>query len=177
MHPSADVIGRAFFKLYRLPEYERCLDVGSMDVNGTLRPYCPIEYVGLDIEPGPNVDYVAPKLPWSISDNLYDMVVSTSCLEHDPAFWLTFAEMARVLRDGGVLYINAPSNGPVHRHPVDCWRFYPDAAQALVRIRPWMVLIESFLAAPSPDGWIDFVAVFGKRNRPKPKAYLRDMFS
>ena len=42
-------------------------------------------------------------------------------------FWVTFAEMARVVKAGGFVYISVPVNGPVHRHPMDCWRFYPDA--------------------------------------------------
>jgi hypothetical protein len=55
----------------------------------------------------------------------------------------------------------------VHRHPVDCWRFYPDSAQALVqwinRNDTIIDLVESFQMSPSRDGWIDQVMVFGKR--------------
>ena len=55
----------------------------------------------------------------------------------------------RILRPGGLLYINVPSNGDFHRYPLDCWRFYPDAGVALVR---WagrrgieIELVESFI--------------------------------
>ena len=41
--------------------------------------------------------------------------------------------MSRVLKPGGLLCLVAPSSGAVHRYPVDCWRFYPDSAQAITQ--------------------------------------------
>jgi len=38
-----------------------------------------------------------------------------------------------VLAPGGLACIIAPSRGPEHRYPLDCWRFYPDAFRALAR--------------------------------------------
>ena len=61
-----------------------------------------------------------------------DVVVSSSRFEHVEFFWLMFNEVLRVFKPDGLFYLNAPSNGEFHRYPVDCWRFYPDAAQALV---------------------------------------------
>ena len=57
VHQTADAIGKAFFELYQLPHYQNCLDVGALDVNGTLRPHCPVSYTGLDQVAGPNVDF------------------------------------------------------------------------------------------------------------------------
>jgi SAM-dependent methyltransferase len=103
---------------------------------------------------------------YPFADGEFDVIVSTSCLEHDPAFWLSFAEMARVLRPGGFLYVSAPVNGPYHGHPGDCWRFYPDAAKALAK---WtkhcgheLTLLEAFLIAPIADVWVDNVSIYGK---------------
>jgi SAM-dependent methyltransferase len=173
MHDTAQLTGAAFLKTYGRPDC-RILDVGSMDVSGTLRPDAPPDatYIGVDIAPGPAVDIVLEDphvLPFD--SETFDLVVSTSCFEHDEFFWLTFAEMARVVRPGGFLYISAPSYGDVHRHPVDCWRFYPDAATALGR---WaeraagvqLKLIESFLMRPRTDTWIDFVAIYGREPVP-----------
>jgi hypothetical protein len=54
----------------------------------------------------------------------------------------------------------------VHRYPVDCWRFYPDAGQALVswgrRSGHNIVLLESFISRQKDDIWNDFVAIFLK---------------
>jgi SAM-dependent methyltransferase len=168
MHDTARAIGKAFFAAYTRAD-DVILDVGSLDVNGTLRDLAipGSTYLGIDIAAGPNVDMViedAHKIP--LPSNRYSVVVSSSCFEHDDMFWLTFAEMARVLSPGGFMYINVPSNGPVHQHPIDCWRFYPDAGKALAK---WskqcgheVTLVESFLGPRDPVGWIDFVAVFGK---------------
>src|SRR5262249_51512824 len=86
--------------------------------------------------------------------------------EHDVFFWETFLEIVRVVRPGGLIYLDAPSNHEFHRYPLDCWRFYPDAGIALVR---WAAregmhveLVESFVAAPGADGWGALVAVFRK---------------
>jgi hypothetical protein len=86
-------------------------------------------------------------------------------------FWLTFAEMARVVAPGGFIYISAPSNGPYHGHPGDCWRFYSDAPKALAQ---WathcgheLELVEAFMMPPISDVWVDCVAVFGKPPVPR----------
>ena len=159
--------------------------MGSLDVNGTLRPFAPLpgsgSYVGCDVAAGPGVNVVLKDpyhLPWP--DGTFDLVVSTSCLEHDEFFWLSFVEMARVVRPGGYVYLSAPVGGVVHRHPVDCWRFYPDAGIALERWSTregWALkLIESFVRPPGREGWADFVAVFGKPAVRFPDRYLSDRF-
>lgn len=182
MHDTALRTGEAFFKCYGFPGC-RVLDVGSMDVNGTLRPVARENsvYTGIDTSDGPGVDHVIQPGQFPFDDSSFDLVVSSSSLEHDPVFWVTFLEMCRVVRPGGFVYISAPSNGPVHRHPVDCWRFYPDSAEALMKwvnssqISGPFDLIESFRMFPSSDGWVDQVCVFGKRpfkQRPQIRAFV-----
>lgn len=41
-------------------------------------------------------------------DDSFDLVVSNATLEHDKHFWLSLAEMRRVLAPGGLLIIGAP---------------------------------------------------------------------
>jgi len=181
MHPSALATGREFFAIYGKAG-GKVLDVGSLNVNGTLRLVAPLEYIGCDRENGPGVDVVLKDpyiLPWPSDE--FDLVVSTSCFEHDEFFWETFVEMARVVKPGGFIYMSAPVQGPVHRHPVDCWRFYPDAGGALAR---WaqrsdlkIELIESFILPPSFDVWSDFVAVWGKVPFRVPSRKLNEAFS
>ncbi len=169
MHDTSRLIGREFFRVYGRP-WTRILDVGSRDVNGTLRPFVPAgcDYVGIDMEPGTGVDVVLDDpYRFPFVSRSFDLVVSTSCFEHDPMFWLTFVEMVRVLRADGTIYINVPSNGPYHAYPMDCWRFYPDAGPALVewstRCGEPLALIESFLGPQSADGWIDMCMIFRRR--------------
>lgn len=184
MHDTAKLTGEAFLRLYGNPlgPGRRILDVGSRDVNGTLRPFAgaDAEYIGADVEAGPGVDFVLEdpyRLPFA--DASFDLVIATSCLEHDPLFWLTFDEMARVARLGGFLYVSVPVQGPVHRHPVDCWRFYPDAGSALVawaaRCGHPLRLTESFQLPPRAEPWVDFVAVF-ERCRTIPQRRIVELF-
>jgi hypothetical protein len=41
--------------------------------------------------------------------------------------------MSRIVKSGGLIFLLAPSRGPEHRYPVDCWRFYPDGFRALAK--------------------------------------------
>lgn len=167
MHPTALQTGRLFFETYWQSNYHNILDIGSRDVNGSLRSVKPeaAAYLGVDLQPGPGVELVLQDphhLP--LDDQSVDIVVSTSCLEHDPLFWLTFGEMLRVLKPGGILYINAPSNGGYHGYPFDHWRFYPDAGRALVqwaeRLERPVTLIESFIGECAGGTWANNVMVF-----------------
>lgn len=183
MHDTARETGRAFFETYG-PGKKSVLDVGSLDVNGTLKPYVSDEmnYCGVDISSGPNVNVVLDdphRFPFVCEE--FDLIVSTSCFEHDDMFWLTFAEMCRVVSVGGFIYISAPVAGVVHRHPIDAWRFYPDAGTALARwaernLEP-ISLVESFIRPPGWEGWSDFVAVFAKRPFESPKRPLLSRFT
>lgn len=170
MHFTAMRSARLFFETYvRDLEAPTVVDVGAQDVNGSLRSVVPAhcKYVGVDFVAGRGVDvilddpYVLPFETGSV-----DVVTSSSVLEHSELFWVLYLEMLRVLKPGGLLYVNAPSNGYFHQHPVDCWRFYPDAGRALVTwarrsgMRP--ALLESYVAHQESDDWSDFVAVFVK---------------
>ena len=169
MHKSAYEIGAKFLERYWTSEMKSVLEVGAFDVNGSLKDFKPqvCEWVGVDLEPGKGVDIVierASRLPFE--DNSFDLVVATSIFEHDPTFWLTFNEMLRVVKPMGFIYVCAPSNGWVHRYPMDVYRFYPDAGIGLVewgrREHPEMQLVESFISERDEDVWNDFCAVFSK---------------
>jgi SAM-dependent methyltransferase len=112
-------------------------DLGSYDVNGSYRPLferSPWRYLGLDVSAGPNVDIILEDpYSWQIlaSDSI-DVIISGQAFEHIEFFWLTVLELSRVLKPGGLCCIIAPSSGPEHRYPVDCWRFYCDGMRALM---------------------------------------------
>ncbi len=159
MHASAYRLCEFFAAEYLGSTVGRVLDVGSCDVNGTLKPiFLGWDYVGLDIAEGPNVDIVASNQGWPLTDSSFDVAVSSSCFEHDPRFWITFKEMARVVRSGGWVYICAPSQGPYHGHPGDCWRFYKDAWQALADSTEGVELLSSRVYDNEP--WHDSVGIY-----------------
>ena len=147
----------------------RVVEIGSQDVNGSLRSVAPsrFEYIGVDFVEGKGVDFVLQdpyQLPF-VSD-FADIVLSSSCFEHSEMFWITFMEIMRILKPHGLLYLNVPSNGSFHRYPVDCWRFYPDSGRALVswaqRNSVNAALLESYISDQEKAIWNDFVGVFIK---------------
>ena len=146
-------------------------DIGSYDYNGSYREIfrrSAWTYVGVDVDKGPNVDVVLEspyKFPFP--DAHFDVVVSGQAFEHIKFFWLTFLEMARTLRPGGMIFLIAPSRGPEHRYPVDCWRFLPDGYRALAEYAA-LDCIEAnadWAAYPFARGryWGDAVGVFAKK--------------
>ena len=131
MHISAKKFAKKFLDTYLSnKENLKIIDFGSYNVNGDVREFYlkRHNYIGLDIEKGPNVDILMEdpyKIP--LEDNSVDVIISTSTFEHSEMFWLSFNEIMRTLKPNGLFYMNAPSNGPYHAWPVDCYRFYPDA--------------------------------------------------
>jgi SAM-dependent methyltransferase len=111
------------------------LEVGSLDVNGSVRSLFRGSYVGVDMRPGPGVDQIANAAELPFPAALFEVVVSTEMLEHDPAPWLSLAEMGRVLKSGGHLLLTTRGNGfGEHNEPSDFWRFMPAARQRLLEL-------------------------------------------
>ncbi len=170
MHPSALINAKAFFDVYATHMIQPLIvDIGAQDVNGSLKSVAPkhAKYLGVDFVAGKGVDVILEdpyKLPFE--DNSIDIILSSSCFEHSEMFWLLFLEIIRVLKPSGLFYLNVPSNGPFHRYPVDCWRFYPDASRALItwarRNSYQPELLESYTSKQYNDVWNDYIAVFIK---------------
>ena len=174
MHQSAVQNCKSFFDTYSTAfetlSKVKVIEIGSQDVNGGLRQVCPKEFdfVGLDFQDAKGVDLVL-KDPYSLpfEDESVDIVLSSSCFEHSEMFWLVFLEVLRVLKPGGLFYLNVPSSGNFHRFPVDCWRFYPDSGKALVTWAKRNGINAAMLESYTQKGekWQDFVAVFLKDER------------
>lgn len=165
MHPSALQSAGEFFKSYPL-ESATVVEIGSQIVNGSIREVCPerYSYIGLDYAPADGVDIVlADEYKFPLADQTADIVVTSSCFEHAEMFWLTFLEGVRILKSGGLFYINAPSKGDYHAYPQDCWRFYPDAAKALqkwAQRNGYNCTIE--YTHTLSNHWGDFIVVYRK---------------
>lgn len=116
------------------------VDYGGRRVEGhdsyfsLVKHWSDLEYLGVDIVNGDGVDVVMTD-PYCcpLPDQSADIIVTGQMFEHCEFFWLTVQDMARLLRPGGYLLAITPSAGAVHRYPVDCWRFYPDAYAALAK--------------------------------------------
>ena len=155
MHDTALIAGMSLSQTYG-QEGMVVIDIGGKNVNGSLRDFFTsrgMTFISIDMEAHPSVDIVVQpgeRLPFE--DGSVDLVVSTSCFEHDPCFWLTFREMTRIVKLGGAIYVNAPSGGQYHKYPGDNWRFYSDAGQALAYWSgyPNLLFKEEKIRAPFP---------------------------
>ena len=141
MHKGSMVRMKWFVEKYikGINEHVRVLDVGSYDVNGSYHQLFDgmpnVEYVGLDMAKGPNVDFV-PKDPynWSeLEDESFDFIISGNAFEHIEYPWLTISEIYKKITKDGFACIIAPNTIDEHRYPVDCYRYYSDGFRALAK--------------------------------------------
>ena len=67
--------------------------------------------------------------------------------------------MVRILKPGGYMCILAPSTGPTHDFPVDCWRFTNGSMVALAK---WgnIKLLDTTIDIETK--WNDCMGIFGK---------------
>jgi SAM-dependent methyltransferase len=91
------------------------------------------EHVRSDISEGPGVDVAADAHDLAPFDDCsFDVVLSRSVHEHLARPWTATAAMARVLRSGGLLYIDTHQTFPLHGYPDDYFRFSTDALAVLM---------------------------------------------
>jgi SAM-dependent methyltransferase len=108
----------------------RVMEVGSCDINGSLRPivesWKPAEYVGVDIEKGPGVDVVcrAEDLDGYFPKDSFDIVISTEMIEHIEDWRKAVSSIKAVCKPQGIILITTRSIGfRYHGFPHDFWRY------------------------------------------------------
>jgi len=104
------------------------LEVGSRDYGSTENwraLYPGNEYLGVDLAEGKNVDRVVDLVAGTggLPEAHFALIICCSVLEHVPRPWLLAANMARLLRPGGALYIAVPWVWRYHPYPDDYFRF------------------------------------------------------
>lgn len=116
----------------------------------------------LDLFDGPHVDYVGNAESIPLPDCSVDLVISQETLEHVSDPQQVVREITRVLRPGGMLYLQVPFVIGFHPAPVDYWRF---SAQGIVRLAEsgGLVCIEQERALGPAVGfyriWVEFMAI------------------
>jgi SAM-dependent methyltransferase len=75
------------------------------------------------MKPAPLVDVVSPAELLPFDDGDFDFVMSQEVLEHVGDPLAVLREMCRVLRPGGLLYLQVPFIIGFHPDPSDYWRF------------------------------------------------------
>ena len=111
-------------KVAQFGPFEDVLEVGSRNINGTVRPlFGDAHYVGIDIVAGDGVDMVADALEVETL-NVYDAIVCCEVFEHEPRWPLIVDRFADWLIPGGAVLAtmagpgrlphSAQDGGPLH---------------------------------------------------------------
>jgi SAM-dependent methyltransferase len=120
----------------------------------------------VDLDPLALPDYLSSpdKLPFA--GNTFSIAVSQEVLEHLREPQLALAELARVVRPGGLLYLQTPFIIGYHAAPADYWRFTNEGLAAMLQ-RAGLV-VETLEPAVGPGTGlyriiVEFVAVSAAR--------------
>jgi SAM-dependent methyltransferase len=94
------------------------LEVGSYDVNGSVRDYFKnfTKYIGVDWRPGPCVDVVCMAHDMDFPFK-FDTIITASMLEHDRHWDKSITKMVELLKDDGILLLSwGAALNPPHEH-------------------------------------------------------------
>ena len=112
----------------------RVLEVGSREVtskSNARKEFGKAEYVGFDYYPGNNVDVVgdAHKLSSYFNDGeQFDVIYSSACFELFAMPWVVAVEIAKLLKVGGIVFVETHFSFSSHQRP---WHFFQFSDMAL----------------------------------------------
>ena len=116
----------AYQFIKQIPSETKIVNIGS----GPRR----IEGVtNLDIQPFEGVDVVADAAQTPFESESIDAIVCDNVLEHTPNPQAVVAEMLRVLKPGGQVYVAVPFVIPYHSSPGDFYRWTEEGLRELLK--------------------------------------------
>jgi SAM-dependent methyltransferase len=109
------------------------------------------QFLGTDIEDGIDVDIVADvhKLSDVVGSEAFDVIISCSSFEHFKYPHLAAHELMRVLKIGGLLFIQTHQTYPVHGAPYDYFRFSREALAGLFGEQMGFKIIDTVYEFPA----------------------------
>jgi ubiquinone/menaquinone biosynthesis C-methylase UbiE len=137
-----------------------CLQIGVRE--SKLAPHWKV----VDLyDPSPLVDFHYDVQEMAFEDESFDFVVCPAILEHVPYPQKAIAEMHRILKPNGEIWVEVPMNQPYHPSPQDYWRVTPEG------MRLWMSDFEEIkLGVHLIEGSSIYNSVYfhGRKNIPSP---------
>ena len=110
-----------------------------------------LEYIGLDILAGRNVDVVgdAHELSGIFPEKRFVAVFSTSVFEHLAMPWKAVLELNKILLHGGIVYTSTHQTWPPHEEPWDFWRFSQHSWSTLFNVATGFEVLEAVVGEPA----------------------------
>jgi len=112
----------------------RVLEIGSREVTGpsnARKEFDQAQYVGFDFYPGKNVDVVGDAHRLSSyfkEEEKFDIIYSSACFEHFAMPWIVAVEISKLLKVGGIVFIETHFSFSSHERP---WHFFQFSDMAL----------------------------------------------
>lgn len=132
----------------------KVLEIGSRARSAITRRHripSHLEYLGVDILPGPNVDLIADvhDLGCALDSQRFVAVFSTSVFEHLAMPWKVVLELNRALVCGGIIYTATHQTFPMHEEPWDFWRYSQHSWRCLFNQETGYEVLETFVGEPA----------------------------
>jgi len=130
----------------------RILEIGSREVTGpsdARKQFSKAEYIGFDYYPGNNVDVVGDAHRLSSyfpTGETFDLIYSTACFEHFAMPWVVAEQVAKMLKVGGLLFIETHFSFAAHERP---WNFFQFSDMGLRMLFPGALGFECIEAGMS----------------------------
>ena len=108
----------------RIPSLINSLELNEISINiGAGNTNYSPEIINIDVEATENGDIIADGRNLPVRTGSVALVISQAVLEHTPETSLNLAEIERVLKTNGILYVEVPFMQTYHAHPHDYFRF------------------------------------------------------
>jgi len=135
------------------------LEIGSKDYGNTatFRDFYPdCEYIGIDMEPGKNVDLVVDltKGTAGLQKDYFALGICCSVLEHVRRPWVFAEHLTTVVRAGGALYMSVPWVWRYHAYPDDYFRF---SWRGVMELFPEFAWTKICYSTNVPNEFVDIV--------------------
>ena len=136
--PMSGIVSHLKWKqyLYKIGNHTgmRILEIGSREVtevSNARKEFNYSKYIGFDYYPGKNVDVVgdAHKLSsYFEGEEKFDIIYSSACFEHFAMPWIVAIEISKLLKVGGIVFIETHFSYSSHERP---WHFFQFSDMAL----------------------------------------------
>jgi SAM-dependent methyltransferase len=142
------------FGALQLPGFEDFADLRSF--------FKEKSYVGCDMREGRGVDKVLNLHNIDVPDGSVGTVITCDTLEHVEFPHTALAEIHRILKPGGMVFLSTVLDFRIHDSPADYWRFTPDGLKSL--LKPFSFVFVGSVGRESFPHTVIAIGVKGSKN-------------